>query len=61
MLLTKLVVQENIFNKLSREANSNNKRANHKEGESNIEKMKSQTVEALGMLRLYLCPQIPQQ
>jgi hypothetical protein len=61
MLLTKLAVQENIFKVLSREANSNEKRANHKEGKANFEKMKRETVEALGMLRFLPVTQIPQQ
>jgi hypothetical protein len=52
MLLKKLAVQENTFKELSREANSSNERANHKEGEANLEKIKHKTVEALMMLRL---------
>jgi hypothetical protein len=54
MLLRKLAAQENTFKELSREPNSSNERANHREGEANLEKMKYETVEALRILRLYL-------
>jgi len=54
MLLRKLAVQENTFKELSKEANSRDERANHREGKANLEKMKHETVEALMMLRLYL-------
>ena len=54
MLPRKLAVQENTFKELSGEANSSNERANHIEGEANLEKMKRETVEALRLLRLYL-------
>jgi hypothetical protein len=54
MLLKKLAVQENTFKELSGKANSNNERANHTDGEADLEKMKRETVEALMILRLYL-------
>ena len=54
MLLKKLAMQESASEGLSGEANSRNERANHTDGEANLEKMKRETVEALMMLRLYL-------
>jgi hypothetical protein len=54
MLLRKLAVQEKNFTELSGESNSRNERANQREGEANLEKMKRETVEALMILRMYL-------
>jgi hypothetical protein len=53
-VLRKLAVQENTFKKLSGEANSRSERADHREAEANLEKLKRETVEALTILRMYL-------